>query len=63
MWREWHRDDCEGLECLGALMFSVFGGVFAGIAVMIIAAFTAAGVTYWLAARSKPGESPFDHRT
>ena len=61
MWPEWHRDDCEDMECAAALAFSVFAGVLAGIAVMITAAFTAAGVTYWLAARSKAGESRFDH--
>ena len=63
MWPEWHRNDCGELECIGALMFAVVGGAFAGFCVMIIAGFTAAGFTYWLATRSRAGDAPFDENT
>ena len=56
LWPEWHRDDCEGLECLGALIFSIYAGVFAGVCITIIVGFAAS----WLVPRRKAGDAPFD---
>jgi hypothetical protein len=60
MWPEWHRQDCEGLECVGALMFSIFGGVMIGSATMLITGLMAAGVTHLLAARGAAGDYDSD---